>query len=55
MLKTTPITFVGGGAGLMKEYAGITSRNISYIEDVKSNAIGYEQLAKMYLANKRGA
>lgn len=54
-VKTTPITFVGGGAGLMKEYAGITSRNISYIEDVKSNAIGYEQLAKMYLANKRGA
>ena len=54
-VKTTPITFVGGGAGLMKEYAGITSRNISYIEDVKSNAKGYEQLAKMYLANKRGA
>ena len=51
-VKTTPITFVGGGAGLMKQYAGISQRNISYIEDVKANATGYETLATLYL-NKR--
>ena len=51
-VKTTPITFVGGGAGLMKKYAGISQRNLSYIEDVRANAIGYETLAALYL-NKR--
>lgn len=52
-VKTTPITFVGGGAGLMKRYAGISQRNISYIEDVKANAIGYETLATLYLKNRK--
>lgn len=54
-VKTTPITFVGGGAGLMKHYAGIQQRNISYIEDIKANAIGYETLANLYLAQKKSA
>lgn len=52
-VKTTPITFVGGGAALMKRYSGITQRNISYIEDVKANAIGYETLAEMYINSRR--
>ena len=54
-VKTTPITFVGGGAGLMKRYAGISQRNISYIEDVRANAVGYETLATMYLAKRKTA
>lgn len=29
-VKTTPITFVGGGVGLIKKYAGLNQRNISY-------------------------
>jgi plasmid segregation protein ParM len=52
-VKTTPITFVGGGAALMKRYGGIEQRNISYIEDVKANAIGYETLAEMYVNSRR--
>lgn len=48
-VKTTPITFVGGGAVLMKKYAGINQKNVSYVEDVRANAIGYETLAKLYL------
>jgi plasmid segregation protein ParM len=49
-VKTTPITFVGGGAALMKRYGGIEQRNISYIEDIRANAIGYETLAELYLS-----
>ena len=52
-VKTTPITFVGGGAGLMKKYAGITQRNIRYNEDIKANAIGYETLANVYLNQRK--
>jgi plasmid segregation protein ParM len=51
-VRTTPITFVGGGAVLMKRYGGIEQRNISYIEDVKANAIGYETLAELYLSTR---
>lgn len=54
-VKTTPITFVGGGAGLMKKYAGLNQRNISYIEDVRANAIGYETMATLYLNKRRTA
>ena len=54
-VKTTPITFVGGGASLMKKYAGLNQRNISYIEDVRANAIGYETLAMLYLSRKKTA
>jgi plasmid segregation protein ParM len=52
-VKTTPITFVGGGAALMKRYGGIEQRNISYIEDIRANAIGYETLASLYLSAHR--
>ena len=54
-VKTTPITFVGGGAGLMKRYAGISQRNISYIEDIRANAVGYEELANLYLSRRKTA
>ena len=52
-VRTTPITFVGGGAVLMKRYAGIGQKNVSYVEDVKANAIGYETLAGLYLNAQR--
>lgn len=52
-VRTTPITFVGGGAVLMKRYAGINQKNVSYVEDVKANAIGYETLANLYLNAKK--
>lgn len=52
-IRTTPITFVGGGAVLMKRYAGIDQKNVSYVEDVKANAIGYETLASLYLSAQR--
>lgn len=52
-IKTTPISFVGGGATLMKQYAGVNQRNITYIEDVRANAIGYETLAKLYMDNRK--
>jgi len=35
------MVYVGGGATIMKNY-GKQSNNISYIEDVRSNAKGYE-------------
>ena len=52
-VRTTPITFVGGGAVLMKRYPGIDQKNVSYVEDVKANAIGYEALAGLYLNAQR--
>ncbi|MBO5088793.1 MAG: ParM/StbA family protein [Lachnospiraceae bacterium] len=48
-MELTPITFVGGGAGVMKRYGEMNQNNISYIEDVRANARGYEYLAKHYL------
>lgn len=48
-LKTIPITFVGGGAAIMKRFGAFEQRNIKYMEDVKANAKGYEYLAKIYL------
>ena len=39
------VIYVGGGATIMKNY-GKQSNNISYIEDVRANAIGYELLAR---------
>ncbi|MDO5381568.1 MAG: hypothetical protein Q4F06_02455 [Eubacteriales bacterium] len=52
-LKTIPITFVGGGAVMMKMFGDLNQRNIKYIEDVKSNAKGYEHLARVYLKRIR--
>ena len=47
-MELTPITFVGGGAGVMKRYGEMNQKNISYIDDVRANAKGYEYLAKHY-------
>ena len=53
-LETIPIVFVGGGATVMKLFGNIQQGNIRYIEDVKANAKGYENLAKIFLtANKK--
>lgn len=51
-VKTTPITFVGGGAPLMKRYMGETGKNIHSVEDVKANATGYDLLLKSYLKSR---
>ncbi len=47
-------TFImGGGAKIMKEHSSITSECVSYITDIKANAIGYEVLAKAMECKKR--
>ncbi len=51
-LNITPITSVGGGAAVMKHYGEIESKNISYIEDIKANAKGFEYLAKAFMISK---
>lgn len=51
-VSVTPITFVGGGASLMRKYSGIERKNIRYIEDIRANAIGYEILLRSYLKAK---
>lgn len=51
-LDITPITFVGGGATVMKIYGGMDSKNINYIEDIKANAKGFEYLAKAFMISK---
>lgn len=43
--RFTEMVYVGGGAAVMKKY-GRTGSNISYITDIKANAIGYEYIAR---------
>ncbi len=52
-MDLTQIIFVGGGAGVMKRFGGLEQKNISYIEDVKANAKGYEMLGNAYLAQSQ--
>ena len=52
-LDVTPIVFVGGGASVMRLFGTHDSGNIQYIEDVKANAKGFEQLGKIYLSKHR--
>ncbi len=52
-MDLTQIIFVGGGAGVMKCFGGLDQKNISYIEDVKANAKGYEMLGNAYLAQSQ--
>lgn len=52
-LELTPITFVGGGATVMKLFGSFQNDNISYIEDVRANAKGYKYLAKLALMKER--
>lgn len=52
-LGTTQVVFVGGGASVMRLFGKQNDRkNISYIEDVRANAKGYETLAKMAMKAK---
>lgn len=52
-LATTQVIFVGGGASVMRLFGNQNDRrNISYIEDVKANAKGYETLARMAVKAK---
>ena len=48
-MKLTPITFVGGGASLMKRFGELHQNNITYNENIRANARGFEYLGKMYL------
>lgn len=52
-LDITNIVFVGGGATVMKLFGNHGGTNIQYIEDVKANAKGYEQLGKIYLSTHK--
>ena len=53
-LDVTPIVFVGGGSVVMKQFGTQKGRNIQYIEDIRANAKGYEQLAKVFLSAMKG-
>ncbi len=53
-LYTTNIIFVGGGATVMRLFGSLKQKNITFIEDIKANAKGFEQLARIALkANKK--
>lgn len=52
-LDVTPIVFVGGGASVMKKFGTQKGANIQYIEDIRANAKGYEQLAKIFLSTMK--
>ena len=44
-LSLSNIIYVGGGAGIMREY-GYRGTNVSYLDDVTANAKGYEFLVE---------
>lgn len=50
----TDMVYVGGGAAVMKKY-GRAGSNVSYITDVKANAIGYEYIARQIMSGDRTA
>lgn len=52
-LDISNIVFVGGGATVMKLFGNHNGVNIQYIEDVKANVKGYEQLGRLYLLTHR--
>lgn len=50
-LETLPATLMGGGASIVKRYSNPDwFCDVSYILNVKANALGYEQLAKQKLS-----
>ncbi len=53
-INTTPITFVGGGATVMRLFGKRKQNNIKYLEDIHANAKGFEFLANVMLMNQRG-
>lgn len=38
--------FIGGGAGIIEKYGNLTEHQITFIKDIRVNAVGYEALAK---------
>ena len=52
-VNTTPIIFVGGGAGVMKRYCSHKIPIIQYNLDVKANAKGYAMLARIAQRNAK--
>ena len=53
-LNTIRITFVGGGAVVMKRFGEKNQKNIVFVEDVKANAKGFELLGNMFLKRTVG-
>lgn len=53
-LDVTPLVFAGGGAAVMRLFGSYKGGNIRYIEDIRANARGYEQLGRVYLAKHHG-
>lgn len=52
-LETRNVIYVGGGAGVMRRYGMIKDKNISYIEDIRANAKGFEYLGRMKVSGAR--
>ena len=52
-MALTPVIFVGGGATVMKRFGNLSAGNISYIEDVRANAKGFELLAEVRLKEEQ--
>lgn len=52
-LDMIPVYFVGGGAIVMKNFGNRNQSNIHYVLDVKSNAIGFETMARIALKSMR--
>ena len=52
-MALTPIIFVGGGATVMKRFGNLSAGKISYIEDVRANAKGFELLAEIRLKEEQ--
>ena len=48
-MDLTSVIFVGGGAVVMKQFGGLSQKNITYVEDICANAKGYEMLGSAYL------
>lgn len=53
-LDVVPLVFVGGGAAVMRLFGSYKGGNIRYIEDIRANARGYEQLGRIFLAKHYG-
>ena len=49
--RFTEMVYVGGGAAVMKKY-GRAGSNVSYITDVRANAIGYEYIITCFAGRK---
>ena len=53
-LDVMTVVFVGGGAAVMKLFGSYEGGNIQYVEDIRANAKGYEQLGRIFLAKHHG-